>query len=283
VAFAGSLARARFVVLVPDMPNVRRFQLGARDIRDIADAVAWLASRQDLARGKGVGIAAISYAVGPAVLAAIEDNARPHAGFVFGIGGYYDLEKTITFLTTGCYRESSDRAWRRREPDPYAKWLFVLSTAARLRDPNDGQALVRIARAHLNGPLIAVETPVEQLGPDATAVYRMLVNKDPDRVPRLLQKVPEYLYIDWKQIDPAAANLRALRARLILVHGRDDAMIPYTESLAMMDAALHARVFIVDALAHVDLGDVSFGDALRLWQAVGALLAERGREPPRLR
>src|SRR5688572_33246771 len=113
VAFAGSLARARFAVLVPDLPNVRQFQLGARDIRDIADAVVWLGSREDLTRGKGVGIAAVSYAVGPAVLATLEPDARRHAGFVLGVGGFYDLEQAITFLTTGCYREKGVDAWRR--------------------------------------------------------------------------------------------------------------------------------------------------------------------------
>lgn len=281
VAFAGSLARARFAVLVPDMPNVRRFQLGARDIRDIADAVAWLASRDDLARRKGVGIAAVSYAVGPAVLAALEPAARRHVGFVFGIGGYHDLERAITFLTTGCYREGSDGAWRRRKADPYAKWVFALSNADRLRDAHDREALTRIGRAQLAGRSDSAEPLTTQLGPEAAAIYRVLVNDDPDRVRMLLSQVPEYVRADWKRLNPAAVDLSRLQARLILVHGRDDAMIPYTESLALADAAPHARVFVVDALAHVDLGRVRFLDAVRLWQAVGALLSERGRDPPR--
>jgi fermentation-respiration switch protein FrsA (DUF1100 family) len=115
------------------------------------------------------------------------------------------------------------------------------------------------------------------------AIHRLLVNEDPERVRTLLQQVPDYLRADWTRFDPAAANLSLLQARLILVHGRDDTMIPYTESIALADAAPRARVFLVDALAHVDLERLRLVDAVRLWQAVGALLSQRGRDAPRER
>lgn len=280
VAFAESLTRARFAVLVPDMPNVRRFQLGARDVRDIADAVVWLASRDDFTRGKGVGIAAASYAVGPAVLAALEPDARRHASFVFGVGGFYDFERAITFLTTGCYRGKTDNEWHRRKVDAYAKWTFALSNASRLRDATDGERLASVARARLGNPNAAVPQLIAQLGPEATAIHRLLVNEDPECVRTLLQDVPDYLLAEWKQLNPAAANLSRLQAELILVHGRDDTMIPYTESIALADAAPRARVFLVDALAHVDLERLRIIDAVRLWQAVGALLSGRERDAP---
>lgn len=282
VAFAESLARARFAVLVPDMPNVRRFRLGARDVRDIADAVVWLASREDLTRGRGVGIAAASYAVGPAVMAALEPDARRHAGFVFGIGGYHDLERTLTFLTTGHYPNEEGR-WIRREVDPWAKWWFALGNASRLEDTRDGDVLARIARARLADPEVPVQQLAAGLGSEATALYRLLVNDDPGQVPMLLRHVPDPLRAEWDRLNPAAADLARLEARLILVHGRDDRMIPYPESVALAEAAPDARVFLVDGLAHVDLEEVRFLDALRLWRAVGALLAERSRAPPSTR
>ncbi|MRR07631.1 MAG: hypothetical protein EG828_11980, partial [Deltaproteobacteria bacterium] len=51
MAFATTLARARFAVLVPDLQGLRKLKVGPGNIREIADAFAWLVSRNDLAPG----------------------------------------------------------------------------------------------------------------------------------------------------------------------------------------------------------------------------------------
>ncbi len=71
----------------------------------------------------------------------------------------------------------------------------------------------------------------------------------------------------------------------MLIHGRDDEIIPYSESLALAAAAGEdkAELFLVDNLAHVDLGPGSLDDQLTLWRAAYRLLEERDDAPaPRL-
>ena len=59
--------------------------------------------------------------------------------------------------------------------------------------------------------------------------------------------------------------------------GRDDAIIPYSESKALAAAAPEekAALYVVDSLAHVDLGAAGLIDTLILWRAAYRLLSER--------
>ncbi len=99
VALAQTLARARFAVLVPDIASLRAQKVGPEDARAIAAAITWLAS----CGTPSVGVMAISYAVGPAILAALGPQAAPRVRFLVAIGGYYDLTAVVTFFTTGYF------------------------------------------------------------------------------------------------------------------------------------------------------------------------------------
>ena len=72
VAFANTFARARFAVLVPEIPNLRSQRLSPEDAQPIGAAIRYLgACIAPAERAGSVGVAAISYAAGPALLAAL--------------------------------------------------------------------------------------------------------------------------------------------------------------------------------------------------------------------
>ncbi len=105
-------------------------------------------------------------------------------------------------------------------------------------------------------------------------------NNDPAAVPALIAALPQGLRADMAALDLARADLSRLKAELILLHGRDDAIIPYTESLALAAAAPADRVtlYLVDNLSHVELGPGGLRDSSRLLAATYRLLALRDRE-----
>ena len=87
VAFATTLARAGFAVMVPDLAGYRQLRIRPADAREIADAFAWISRRPELAPDGRAGMFAFSYSVGPAVLAALQDDIRERVRFVVGLGG----------------------------------------------------------------------------------------------------------------------------------------------------------------------------------------------------
>ncbi len=273
VAFANTLARAGFTVLVPDIENLRALKVKSTDVRGIADAVRHLTA----GRKSRVGVVAISYAAGPAVLAALQDDIRCRVGFVLAIGGYYDRLTILTYLTTGYYRERPEGPWRKGRRDPYGMWVSLLSYADVLAEAADRDALEEIVRRRVRNLNADVGDLRARLGPDGQAVYALVANRDPHRVPRLIAALPEAVRRELAALDLKGRDFSGFAARLILIHGRDDAVIPYSESAALAAAVPEGRaaLYLVDSLAHVDLGPTGIADTLILWRAIYRLLEER--------
>jgi pimeloyl-ACP methyl ester carboxylesterase len=108
----------------------------------------------------------------------------------------------------------------------------------------------------------------------------LIANHDPERVSALVARLPEAIRRELRQLDLKSRDLRRLPGRLIIVHGRDDAVIPYSESVKLAEAVgARAELFLIDHFAHVDAGAIGFGDSLRLWNAAVRVLEERDRGP----
>jgi pimeloyl-ACP methyl ester carboxylesterase len=280
VAFAKSLARARFLVLVPDIANTRALKVSAADSAFIADAIEELAQRAAGGGEGSVGLVAISYAVGPALLAATQPPAARHVRFIVAIGGYYDIEAAVGFVTTGYYR-APDGSWQHAAPNEWGKWVFVRSNADRVGDPGDRDRLRRIAERQLGDPRAGIGDLVARLGPEGRAVYELVSNGDPARTPALVERLPAAIRDELRRLDLKGRDFRAIAGPVFLVHGRDDAIIPYTESVKLA-AALgpQADLTLLDHFAHVDAGDIGFADGLRLWEAAMRILEQRDRPAP---
>ncbi len=278
-AFARSLARAGFVVLVPEIETLRRLLVRPRDAEEIADAVEYLSRRLGDDGRARIGIAAISYATGPAVLAALDSRVRGYVGFVVAVGGYYDIDAVVTYFTTGNFRDGPGRPWRYQRPNVYGKWVFVRSNLQRVADDADRALLAAISDRKLANPRADTTALEARLGREGRAIMALLSNADPDAVAGLIAGLPRGIRRDMAGLDLARRDLTGLAAHLILIHGRDDAIIPYTESVALAAAAPPngASLFLVDGLAHVDLRPAGVSDTLTLWRAVYRLLEERDR------
>ncbi len=288
VAFAMTLARARFAVLAPELSAQRELKVRPAHAREVADAFRHLVEREDLAPRGRAGIAAFSYGVGPALLAALEDDVRARVRFVLGVGGYHDMRASIRFFTTGYFEDGGAPLYLK--PDDYAKLVFAMSVLDHLGSRDDRVTLRAMVSARLADPGADLSALAKKLGPEGLAVYRLLTNTDPQETARLLAALPQPIVATIDALTLDNKELHRLAARLLLVHGRNDRLIPYPESLALSNAVApgQARVFILNRiLGHVDLTLSHFfslqlwrdelPDAWRLLRAVNLLLLERER------
>ena len=281
VAIANTLARLDFTVLVPDMPGVRRYRMRTSDVREVADTFEWLASRPALAPPGHIGIAGFSYGVGPVLLAALQPDIRERVRFVLAVGGYYSLKNVVTYLTTGYYRVdqpagTAASATNHLSPHPYSEAAFIRSNLELLERPVD-RGFFRDYASHITGNRMDEDEPVPAyLAPDAQAFYNLLSNHRPAQVPALLDKLSPRMRTELEGINPAAHELSRLRADVILLHGRGDKLIPFTESIALAGAlpASQVQLFLIDGLAHVNFRPKAH-DVPQLLGAMEALLAER--------
>ena len=276
-AFARSLARARFLVLVPEIANTRALKVSAADSLIVGDAIEELARRFAGGRDRSVGLVAISFGVGPALLAAGETPAGNRLRFAIGIGGYYDIDAAIGFASTGAH-QAPDGSWIGNKPNEFGKYVLLRGNADRVRDPADRALLIAIADRRLVNAGAEVGDLTARLGPEGRAVYDLIDNRDPRLVPALIARLPEAIRQELRRLDLRGRSLPWLAGPVFLVHGEDDAMIPAGESVKLA-AALgpRAELYLVERFAHVDAGTAGLGDSLRLWNAAIRVLEERDR------
>lgn len=290
VAFATTLARARFAVLAPDLDGFRHLRIRPSNIRELADAFAYIASRPELAPDGCVGMFAFSYSVGPAILAALEDDIREKVRFVVGLGGYHDLPRAMSFFTTGWFEHAGK--WHHLTPDDTGKMVLLYSSLDYLAEEHGDAARDRgifdqMVALRSQDPKADLTALAAQLSTEAMSVYALAVNGDPARFPELLSRLPAAMQADIARLDLAHHDLKPLKAKLILVHGKNDNLIPYPESLALAAAVPEGqtRVLLIHrVLGHVDLSishllswrfwSEDIPDLWRLWRVIDLLLAQ---------
>jgi fermentation-respiration switch protein FrsA (DUF1100 family) len=286
VKFAEGLARLRFAVLTPELGDYRELAIRTRQVTEVADAFRYLVQQQDLSPGGRTGIAAFSFGAGPAILAALEGDLRDRVRFIFAVGGYHDLRRTIRYFTTGYF--DADGSRRYLEPSDYARAVFAYTALAHLSDLDDRATLRSMVEAKMKSASADLSGLASRLAPEGQSVYRLLTNTDPDVVSELIDNLPQETRTLIDELTLADKELRGLPARLILVHGKNDPLVPYSETIALSQAVAPSepRVFLIERLlAHVDLTftDVlasrfwteDLPDAKRVLDSLAALLDER--------
>jgi pimeloyl-ACP methyl ester carboxylesterase len=261
---ADRLARAGFAVAVPELPALAAERLRPEDAAIVRDTIVALGKHPAVRPGP-VAVIAVSVGLGPVALALGEPTLAEQVRVVLALGGYADARELVRYFTTGAYAFGGTAG--RAPVDPALAWSFLARNLDLVPDPRD-RALV--ARAGPTGP------PPADAGPGALAVLALLRNREPGRVDGLLAALPPETQALLDALSPAR-HLSRTRVRLLLVHGRDDPAIPFTESLRLAAAVPgRARLVPVELIGHVEGQAPAWrrlADFVRLWSVCYELLA----------
>ncbi|NOQ49538.1 MAG: alpha/beta hydrolase, partial [Nitrosomonadaceae bacterium] len=233
--------------------------------------------RPELPAQGQAGIGAFSYGVGPAMLAALDHEISEKIDFLLSVGGYYDIEKVITFFTTGYFK--NDKGWQYLKPNEYGKWVFVLSNIERLSNQTDKKIFNEIAQRKMDNPNASIEDLTIDLTVEANSILALLKNQNRNETTNLIASIPNAIRTDLNTLNLSNKNLSQLNTKLILLHGIDDDIIPYTESISLARAVAkgQSELFIIDGLAHVNIHP-NFLNQWKLLCAIDALLGLRKDE-----
>ncbi len=267
VRFAEQLARAGFLVMVPEMPGAKSLRVTSHDIPVLRYAVQYLQHSGLIVEGNTIGIGGFSIATGLAIHAAMLPELRERIDFVLAVGGYYDLRQTLHYMTTGTFIH--DGLQYQLKPNEYGKWVFVLSNLDKIAAPRQRELMRRIATERSNSSSPLSTKLVTQLQGEALAIYQYIDNHELERAPLLIQRLPSTLREEVERLDLANSDLTSLRASLLLVHGRDDNIIPYVQSIALHRRLppKQSRLYLLNNWAHVEPG----GKVVDSWQMFLAL------------
>ncbi|XKH58870.1 hypothetical protein LG290_09080 [Halomonas sediminis] len=265
VEFAMTLSRVGFTLVVPELEGLKDFSISTREAQAIADAIRYTTNEVEAA-GSETALAAISFAVGPALIAAMQEDTAGRVSFVVAVGGYYDLTDMLRYVTTG--EDRGGAALELPPPESKARWAMLLSQLHWLGNEEDQALLESIARRKLEDRSAAVEAEVRKLGPQGRSLYNLVTNENPDNVNTLLAKLPSRLRREFKALDLSRRELDELQGQLILIHGPNDRVIPISHSRRLEDALPEGQAHLYEAagLEHVDVSP-GLLDGWELWRA----------------
>ena len=270
--FADALARAGYVALVPEFINLKEFRVRPSDVGEMVGSYEYLERLPDVNPDR-VGFFGFSYAGGLAVLAANDPRISERVGFCFLLGSYYDLRSIVTYATTGYYLE--DGEWVYMKPRHTGKWAVLRNSLRLVGDDTDRRLLTRIANSKLEDDTCDVSASADSLGVEGALLYELMMNGDPDAAAGIIDRLSPRILSYFDELS-MPGNIENVTARLIIVHGRDDNLMPYTESILLAENAppkAIAQLRILGSLQHVDL-EFSWEGGPAGWAAT---LAEIGR------
>ena len=250
--FAEILCRSGFVVFVPDFKGMRSFRVAPSDIGEVQVAFEYLVSLTKHILPESCGLFGFSYGSGPTMIAASRPIIKEKVRFIVSFGGYYDLRNVFSYIATGNFEFDGRRYFRK--PQEYGKWVFLENNLDLITSAQDRLMLQRILKIKLKNEQASIEQFLPLLGEEGKNALALLSHTDPNQTEILLQKLPLSVLRSIEALSVAPA-LKQLKADLILAHGEDDDMIPYTETLRLARAVPDpSRVYlqILKSYAHVD-------------------------------
>jgi acetyl esterase/lipase len=244
VRVSHAFARAGVAVLIPVSEAMTDFRVEAGEEEVAVAAFQYLHGRTDIDPER-IGFLGLSVGGSVSVLAAQDPRIAADVQVVDSFGGYYDGYAYLQALVLR--RIPTDDGWQTWHPAAVTRNVFRATLVGAL--PQEDQRAV--------WPLFdprAFHIP-NGLSDEGQAAAELLVNRDPERMPELIERLPPAWHDYLRAISPAT-NVDRLQADLLLMHDQGDNIVPYSESqrfFADADGAGRAvHLTVLDSFRHVE-------------------------------
>jgi pimeloyl-ACP methyl ester carboxylesterase len=244
---AEGLARAGYLVVVPDLPGLRGGEIRPQTVHETVEVARAVSELPD-ARDGGIGLVGVSAGATLALLAAEEEGVAKHVSVVAGMAPYADVKTVLGIATTGHYQK--DGKLVRYEADPFLASAIAQSLVSMLPPSEDRETLLEeLEEVDRLRPRFL--TDLRGLGAEARSVAELLANKDPRRFDELYAGLPDEVRANLGELSPLAGD-EEVRVPVELISGPHDRYFPVSETYAIGRIAPQARVTVTEALDHVE-------------------------------
>ncbi len=252
---ARGLARAGYLVVVPDLPGLTTDEITAETVSSTTRMTRAVADRPDARDGK-TALIGVSTGATLSLLAAEDPEVVESVSVIAGVAPYTDIRTVLDVATTAHYQESGE--YLPYDADPFLSYVIARSMLAALPPGEDRDTL----RAEIDevdrlapDPLAGLrDRSTGGLSEEVRGVVDLLANEDPERFDELYEALPPEIRAKMENLSPLAGE-EQIMAPVELVSGPEDKYFPVSESFALDRIAADRRVTVSEAIDH---SDVSF-------------------------
>lgn len=225
VNLAEALARSGVVALVPWSEAMTHKRVEADEVDNLVRAFEYLAAHKAV-DGDRLGMGGFCVGASFALAAAQDERISERVSVFNSFGGYYDARDLIaSVIARQRFYEDDVRAWQPAELSVEVVRRHLIDT---LPDEGERQLLWQ-------APVAGSDAPAD-LSYEAQAVYALLTAPDLETARGLLDSLPPDALDTLRRISPSA-NIDRLRAKLLVMHDREDRLVPSEESRRLVNAA----------------------------------------------
>ena len=229
VGLAEGLARAGVIVLIPWSQEMTQKKVSASEIDSLVHAYEFLLDN-DRVDPERSGMGGFCVGASFATVAAQDARIREQVKFVNFFGGYFDA-KDLTVSVTSASRFYGDAVepWT---PDRLSVEVVSTHLIDGLPDSVEHALLGRVfieKDAVLDGGMLAT------MSAEAQTVHRLLSGVSRSEADELVSGLPDEMRIELASISPAT-RLQDLNARMLMMHDRQDKLVPSEEYRRLADA-----------------------------------------------
>ena len=244
---AEGLGRAGYLVVVPDLPGLRRGEIRPETVHETLEVARAISERTDARDGR-VGLIGVSTGATLALLAAEKEDLDGRVSVVAGLAPYADVKTLLSIATTGHYQK--DGRLVPYEADPFLPGVTTQSLVSMLPPSEDRDTLLdELEEVDRLRPEFL--TDLRGMGAEARSVAELLANEDPRRFDELYAGLPSGVRANLRELSPVAGDER-VSAPVELISGPRDRYFPLSETYAVRRIAPQARVSVTEALDHVE-------------------------------
>jgi pimeloyl-ACP methyl ester carboxylesterase len=243
------LARAGYLVVVPDVPGLGEGAITGLTVDATAAVTAAAVERADVVGGRVALIGASTGAALALVTAARADLAE-RISVVAAVTPFADLARMVCLATTRGYPENGGFA--RYDVTELQRRVVARSLVTTIGDDGErARLLAALDEAERDGrdPVAALPGDAAGLGTDAAAVLAVLRNDDPRRFDELYAALPDRVRALLERLSPLS-GCDGVRAPVELVVPPSDVYFPPGEVQALAAALPNVRLTTTATLDH---------------------------------
>ena len=228
VNLAKGLARAGLVVMIPWSDRMTQKRVAVEEVENLVAAFRYMQTLKEVDPDR-LGMGGFCVGASLAAVAAQDERIRDEVQFVNFFGGYYDARDLVkSVVAESRFYGDDSEAWA---PNRLSVEVVTSHLLEAVPDP-DERALLS---ARFDGGSAGASVDDEALSPEARAVSALLSGPSLEEAEGLLAQLPERALADLAAISPSE-GIDRLSARTLIMHDRQDELVPSEESRRMAEA-----------------------------------------------
>ena len=249
IDLALALSNGGIKVYIPRLPKLTKLEINIEIVDIIAHFYSIIKKKFP---NKNIVPAGMSFGGGLLMMAMLKDNVKnilPKS--ILAYGTYYSLETSIDFLVSGKINNNGNEKFVK--PNDWGLVVLFHNYLSGIDVGFDSTKMQKVLKLRVNNKVSESEIEMKKLPENQIKILENIFQ--PNKVPEIIE-MTDLIKIAYKdeieEISPAKI-CNKINYKVFLMHGANDSMVPYTESIKLHENIPDSFLFLSGLYEHREI------------------------------